>query len=408
MLSLLAAAYALNFLDRQIVNILGGSIKADLHLSDAEFGLLTGTAFGLFYATLGIPIARLADRTQRVGVLSLSLLVWSSFTMLCGFVKSYPQLFLARMGVGIGEAGGTPPSQSLICDYFPDARRATMLAIFNLGLPIGSALGFFVGGALEAAIGWQWTMIVAGIPGIVLAIVIKLCVRELPRGTADGLRSGEIRGESFGRSLKTLLANRSYLLVITGAACAVFMIYVTNAWIPQFFARVHGMKTPEIGAWIALCISVGGGIGVLGGGLVADGLKRRQWAGDLWVPAITLVVAFAAFLLILFAKQVPVALGAMFVMYLFGFAWIGPTSATAQRLAPVTSRSLATGVQLLIGNIVSLTLGPPLVGYFSDRFLPVYGDESLRYALLCVSWVGLLGAVCYIAARPRDAGAARA
>jgi len=407
-LSLLAAAYALNFLDRQIVNILGGSIKADLHLSDAEFGLLTGTAFGLFYATLGIPIARLADRTQRVGVLSLSLLVWSSFTMLCGFVKSYPQLFLARMGVGIGEAGGTPPSQSLICDYFPDARRATMLAIFNLGLPIGSALGFFVGGALEAAIGWQWTMIVAGIPGIVLAIVIKLCVRELPRGTADGLRSGEIRGESFGRSLKTLLANRSYLLVITGAACAVFMIYVTNAWIPQFFARVHGMKTPEIGAWIALCISVGGGIGVLGGGLVADGLKRRQWAGDLWVPAITLVVAFAAFLLILFAKQVPVALGAMFVMYLFGFAWIGPTSATAQRLAPVTSRSLATGVQLLIGNIVSLTLGPPLVGYFSDRFLPVYGDESLRYALLCVSWVGLLGAVCYIAARPRDAGAARA
>lgn len=401
-LTLLTAAYALSLLDRQIINILAESIKRDLLISDAQLGLLTGTAFGLFYATLGVPIASLADRTHRVNVLSLSLLVWSAFTGACGLASGFTHLLLARLGVGIGEAGGTPASMSLLSDYFPYDRRATALAILSMGLPLGTAIGFGFGGFLEGAVGWRNALLLASLPGIVLAIVIKLTLREPLRGGAD-LAAGEtpmLERASALTTIMQLLRLPTFLRTVSGGACAVFVVYVSNAWLPPFFIRVHGMSVAEVGLWIGVSVCVGGTVGVLSGGMLADRLKSRLPAAELLVPAASTILAIAALSGALLAQDRGAALGCMAAMYVFGTVWMGPTSSIVQRVAPVRSRSLATGVQLLIGNMVSLTLGPWLVGALSDHFGRTMGVEGLRYALLCVPAVGLLGSVFYLSAVP--------
>lgn len=399
-LAMLTTAYALNFLDRQIINILAESIKHDLEISDAQLGLLTGTAFGLFYSILGIPIALLADRTNRVNVLSASLLVWSAFTALCGVTHNFIQLLLARLGVGVGEAGGTPASQSLLSDYFPHERRATALAVFSMGLPLGTAMGFAVGGFLDGLVGWRNALIIAGVPGIALAIIIKLFLREPRRGEADGLADAALHHHAFGTAVRSLLGRKSFVLAVTGGSCAVFVTYVCNAWLPAFFIRLHGMEVAQVGVWIALCVSVGGALGVLFGGIAVDRLRPRLKGAELWVPAIATVISVSALVGLLLAENRAVAIAFMFVMYSFGSVWMGPTNAVVQRVAPVRSRSLATGVQLLIGNMVSLAVGPLLVGYLSDRFGETYGVEGLRIALLCIPAVGVLGSALYLTALP--------
>lgn len=399
-LAMLTAAYALNFLDRQIINILAESIKRDLSISDAQLGLLTGTAFGLFYSILGIPIARLADRTNRVNVLGAALLVWSAFTAVCGITSNFVQLLLARLGVGVGEAGGTPASQSLLSDYFPHERRATALAVFSMGLPLGTAMGFAVGGYLDGLVGWRNALILAGIPGIGLAIVIKIFLREPRRGEADGLADTALNSTAFGPAVLQLLRCKSFLLTVGGGSCAVFISYVSNAWLPAFFIRLHEMEVAQVGIWIALCVSVGGSIGVLSGGIVVDRLRPYIKGAELWVPAVATTISVTALVGLLLAQDRTIAIAFMFVMYTFGTVWMGPTNAVVQRVASVRSRSLATGLQLLIGNMVSLTVGPLLVGYLSDRFGETYGVEGLRIALLCIPVVGLVGGALYLAALP--------
>lgn len=401
-LILLTAAYALSLLDRQIINILAESIKRDLAISDAQLGLLTGTAFGLFYATLGVPIASLADRTHRVNVLSLSLLVWSAFTGACGLASGFTHLLLARLGVGVGEAGGTPASMSLLSDYFPYDRRATALAILSMGMPLGTAIGFGFGGFLEGAVGWRNALLLASLPGIVLAIVIKLTLREPARGGAD-LTSDRTQAPDRASAVKTimqLLRLPTFLRTVSGGACAVFVVYVSNAWLPPYFIRVHGMSVADVGLWIGGSVCAGGTVGVLSGGVIADRLKSRVPAAELLVPAASTFLAIAALTGLLLSHDRATALGCMAAMYIFGTVWMGPTSSIVQRVAPVRSRSLATGVQLLIGNMVSLTLGPWLVGALSDHFGRTMGVEGLRYALLCVPVIGLLGSLFYLSAVP--------
>lgn len=399
-LALLTTGYALNFLDRQIINILAESIKRDLAISDAQLGLLTGTAFGLFYSILGIPIARLADRTSRVNVLSAALLIWSGFTGICGFTSNFGQLLLARLGVGVGEAGGTPASQSLLSDYFPHERRATALAVFSMGLPLGTALGFAVGGYLDGIVGWRNALIIAGVPGIFLAILIKLFLREPRRGEADGLADTASGDSAFWPAIRELLGRRSLILAVAGGSCAVFVSYVCNAWLPAFFIRLYGMEVSQIGVWLALCVSVGGSIGVLAGGIAVDRLRPRLPGAEVWVPAIASLISVAALLGLLLTRDRTIAIALMFVMYTFGTVWMGPTNAVVQRVSPVRSRSLATGLQLLIGNMVSLTLGPLLVGYLSDLFGRTYGVEGLRMALLFIPVIGVVAAVFYLSALP--------
>ncbi len=333
-LALLTATYAVNFLDRQVVNILGESIKRDLGISDTQLGLLTGTAFGLFYSTLGLPIARLADHFNRVRVITVAVALWSALTAACGSAATYAQLFLCRLGVGVGEAGGTPPAQSLIADFFPQRTRTMAMAVFTLGVPIGSFLGYLLGGVIDEAWGWRMAFVIAGIPGIVLAALIHFTLREPPRGMSDPGTHVEVALPPLRESLSGLFRRKSFLRLVLGGTCGIFVVYVTNAWLPPFFIRVHHLSTGQVGAWIALCV--------------------------------------------------------------VSYVWLGPTAALIQRVSPIRSRTLAGALQLSIANVIALLLGPPLIGYLSDRWSPTLGTESIRYALATAAIVSVLGAAMYL------------
>lgn len=418
---LLALLYSFNFLDRQVINILAESIKRDLHISDTELGLLTGTAFGIFYSVLGVPIARIADRRSRVGIISFSLFLWSLLTALCGVTQNYIQLFLCRLGVGIGEAGGSPPAQSLISDYFPSSRRATAMAAFTLGVPFGSFLGYLVGGLVDDRWGWRVAFFVAGIPGLILVLLIRFTLREPARGYADGVPP-DARGElaPIGATLRTMFDRKSYIRLVLGGTFGILIVYISGAWLPPFFIRVHGLSPGEIGTWLALSVGIGGAIGSIGGGWLSDHFRRRYPRPEIPILAISTALTCPLLLLTVLARDLTIALVGLFLLNLFAFVWIGPTSATIQRVVPIRSRSLAVGIQLSVANIISLTFGPPIVGYLSDRLRPAYGVESIRYALAIASVAAFAGTACYLAAgrhvlkdietaerdRPRIAGVA--
>lgn len=399
LLTILVLIYALNFLDRQIINILAESIKRDLEISDTQLGLLTGTAFGIFYSLLGLPIARLADRSHRVNIIAASLAIWSALTAVCGLTHTYAQLFIARLGVGIGEAGGTPASQALISDHFPVDRRATAMAIFNMGVPLGSFLGFLMGGYINDWLGWRAAFLIAGLPGLLLVVLIKLTLKEPVRGAADGLEARAAEPPPpLGATLKMLFSRRSFAPVILGGTCGIFIVYITNAWLPSYFIRLHGLTAGEAGRWLALCIGLGGALGAFGGGALVDFLKPRVARAEIVVLATSTALSFPAFLLTVLSRDTTAALIGMFILYCLAYVWMGPTSSMVQSIAPVRSRALATGVQLFAGNVISLAFGPPLIGLLSDNFSATMGPEGLRYALAIGSGVCLLGTAFYLAA----------
>lgn len=398
-LTLLALLYTLNFLDRQVINILAESIKRDLGISDTELGLLTGTAFGIFYSVLGVPIGRLADRWNRVNVISVSLFLWSLLTALSGLAQSYVQLFLLRLGVGVGEAGGSPPAQSLISDYFPYSRRATAMAVFTLGVPLGSFLGFLIGGIVDDLWGWRVAFFVAGAPGLILVLLIKFTLREPPRGAADGVPPGRASElPPLKATLAGLFERRSYIRLVLGGTFGILMVYISGAWLPAFFIRVHGMTAGEIGMWMALGVGLGGAIGSIGGGWLSDHLRQRFPRPEIAILAVSTALTCPLLLLTVLSEALPLALTGLFLLNLFAFVWIGPTSATIQRVVPIRSRSLAVGIQLSVANILSLTFGPPAVGYLSDLFAAQYGSESLRYALAIASFAAFGGTAVYLSA----------
>jgi MFS family permease len=398
-LTLLALLYTLNFLDRQVINILAESIKRDLGISDTELGLLTGTAFGIFYSVLGVPIARLADRWSRVGIISFSLFLWSLLTAASGFAQNYVQLFLMRLGVGIGEAGGSPPAQSLISDYFPYSRRATAMAIFTLGVPLGSFFGFLIGGIVDDLWGWRVAFFVAGAPGLILVLLIKFTLKEPIRGQADGVPA-EAQGElpPLGPTLRGLFARKSYFRLLMGGTFGILIVYISGAWLPPFFIRVHGMSAGEIGAWLALSVGLGGAIGSISGGWLSDRLRHRYARPEIPILAISTALTCPLLLLTVLSPGLPLALTGLFLLNLFAFVWIGPTSATIQRVVPIRSRALAVGIQLSVANIISLTFGPPVIGYISDLLRPEYGAESIRYALAIGSFAAFGGTAYYLSA----------
>lgn len=399
LLAVLVVIYALNFLDRQIINILAESIKKDLAISDAQLGLLTGTAFGIFYSLLGLPIARLADRSHRVNIIAISLTIWSALTAVCGLTHTYAQLFLARLGVGIGEAGGTPASQALISDHFPLDRRATAMAIFNMGVPLGSFLGFLMGGYINDWLGWRAAFLIAGLPGLLVVLLVKLTLREPIRGAADGLETRAAEPPApLRETLKGLFARRSFAPVILGGTCGIFIVYITNAWLPSYFIRLHGLSAGEAGRWLALCIGLGGAIGALGGGALVDLLKPKVARAEILVLTISTALTFPAFLLTVLSRDTTLALAGMFLLYALAYVWMGPTSSMVQSIAPVRSRALATGVQLFAGNVISLAFGPPLIGLLSDHLGQTMGADGLRYALALGSIVALVGTGLYLLA----------
>ncbi len=397
-LGVLMVVYVFNFIDRQILAILVPSIQAELHFSDTEIGALSGVAFGIFYATLGIPIARLADRYSRVNIISVCLVIWSMMTAFSGLAVNFWQLLIARIGVGIGEAGGSPPSHSLLADYFPPDRRATALGIYALGIPVGILFGNLAGGWIDEFFGWRNAFFVVGIPGVILALVMKMTVKEPPRGYSEGRKSLQKAHPPFLDVLKTMLGFRSFRQLSLGAATQAFVGYGAIAWMPTFLVRAHGMSSGEVGTALGLIIGIFGGLGTFLGGMLADRLGKRDIRWYMLVPAagflVTVPFGFAVFTVDSLALALIFYVVPAFLVNLY----TGPTFGMTQSLAPLAMRAAASALLLFIINIIGLVFGPTTVGILSDM-LQIHWQmnevDSLRYALMACNFVYLVSFVNY-------------
>ena len=391
-LGLLFVVYVVNFIDRSILNILLEPIKREFQPSDTALGFLSGVAFAIFYATLGIPIARWADRGVRRDIIALALFVWSCMTALCGIARTFPQLVVARIGVGIGEAGGSPPSHSILSDYYPPERRGTAFAIYALGIPVGTAFGFFTGGWMAETLGWRAAFLLVGLPGIALALVVRLTLREPPRGHSDAVRDVEPAPDALA-VMRTMWGFASFRHLAMAAALHAFVGYGVAAWNAAFLIRSHGMSIGAVGSWLAGIAIVGGGLGTFAGGYLTDRLRPRDARWSLWVPGISTLVAVPFSMFFYLGSDLRVILALASVPVFFGAMYLGPTFALTQALAPLRMRAVASAFLLFLLNLIGLGLGPQMVGVASDLLAPRLEEESLRGALVLTVmfnlWSGL-------------------
>ncbi|MDG2304435.1 MAG: MFS transporter [Candidatus Binatia bacterium] len=394
-LGVLTAAYVFNYLDRQILAVLLEPIKKDLAVSDTAMGFLTGTAFAIFYATAGIPVARLADRWVRRNVLAMGLTVWSAMTVACGAVGAYWQLALCRIGVGVGEAGGVPPSHSILSDYFPPERRATVFGLYAVAPLIGSALGNGIGGWLAGEIGWRGTFVAVGVPGIVLAALVMLTVREPERGRFDPPKLRAEPDPDTREVFRFLWSRRTFRLIAPALGFATFAGLGMGMWSPTFLMRVHGMSVAETGLFLATVSAPAGAIGTVVGGWAADRLGRRDVRWYAWLPAITLLAALPFQAAQLLIDDRWLALAAFVPAGLIGGVFASPSYAVVQNIARPQMRAMASAILLLFLNLIGLGGGPQAVGILNDVLRPSFGDESIRYSLLLIKVATLLAAFLF-------------
>ena len=393
-LSVLLVVYVFNFIDRQILAIVADDIKAELQLSDTGLGLLLGFAFVMFYTTAGLPIARWADRGSRRSIIALGLTVWSAMTAACGLAQTFWQLAMARFGVGIGEAAGTPPSHSLISDYFPPERRATALSVYAMGIYLGVMFGFLAGGFIRDAFDWRTAFLAVGLPGIPLALLVRFTVREPERGASD---PGEIDTETppLREVLRTLFARRSFVYLTLGGCFQALSGYAVLSWGPAFLGRVHQMSGTEIGTTFGLIAGIGGAVGATLGGVLVDRLVVRDVRWCVWLPALISVVAVPFAVPFYLAESTTLALLAFAPFYLLNNMYVGPLWSVTQGLVKVRMRAVASATLLTILNLVGLGLGPLLVGFMNDRLAPTHGAEAIRYSLLVMAGAGALAAIFF-------------
>ena len=404
-LGVLVLMNLLNHVDRNIVSVLLEPIRREFGASDEWMGLLTGMAFMLVHATMGIPIALWADRGSRRAIVALGLAVWSAMTALSGFARSFPQLLVLRMGVGIGEAAGTPPSHSIISDYFPPERRATALATQALGLHAGIAFGYIAAGWLGHYFGWRTTMVVVGLPGLVLALVVATTVKEPPRKT-------QVAAHPFGEAVRFLAGQRSYLYLLAGASFHAMAGYSMAHWGPTFLLRVHGLSLASVGTWLGVFAFFLGGGGALLGGLMADRLGRSDLRWYAWTPAIAAFAVLPFGMGFLLSGSAVAAVACYAPQMLATALYTGPLYAMNQALARPRMRAMAVAIHLFVVSIVGGGVGPWLVGRASDALRATQGELGIRFALLGVFAVGVsvAGIFYLLVARSlaRDFEAARA
>ena len=387
-LGLLTTVYVVNFVDRQVLSILMQSIKKDLGLSDLQLGLLSGTAFGIFYATLGIPIARIADRVSRKGVMAVSLTIWSAMTALCGSASSFFSLLAFRVGVGIGEAGGSPPAHSMISDLFPESQRATAMGIFSLGVPLGIMIGFMAGGFMNDILGWRMAFLIVGLPGIVLAGIVALTLREPPRGLADAtIETSDHPSPTTAEVLRFLWSSPSFRHNAWGSGLYAFVGYSITTWAPPFLERSHGMATSQVGTALALIIGLGGGVGIFLGGALTDRMGNRDPRLRMRIPAYAMWLSVPFGFVIYTTDQTALTLILLVVPTFLGLMYQAPSLALAQSLATPKMRATASAILLFMINIIGLAIGPAATGFLSDLLTPYYGENALRYAMLLTSLV---------------------
>lgn len=388
-LGILFLGYVVNFIDRSILSILLEPIKLDLALNDTQLGLLGGLAFAIFYTTLGIPIAALADRWSRVKILAISMIVWSGMTALCGMASSFVLLLLARIGVGVGEAGASPPSHSLISDYFPLETRATALSIYALGIPFGAMIGNFVGGWGAEELGWRVTFLLVGIPGIFVALLVLSTLKEPPRGMSEKKiqpsqadPDEEVVAPKVKEVLSFLWQRRSFRHIGFAAGLHAFVGYGAGTWNAPFLIRSHEMPITEVGFWLALISGIGA-IGTFAGGYLSDRISDRT--GDrrwyMWVPGISTVLMVPFQFVAYLHGGLWAVIPALLVVSILGGMYLGPSFAMTQGLVSLRMRAVASAILLFMLNIIGMGLGPYFVGVVSDLLAPTYDISSLRYAL---------------------------
>lgn len=414
-LAMLILVYTLNFLDRQILGILAKPIKEEFGLTDGQFGLMSGAAFALLYTTLAIPIAWLADRFSRVWIMTTALTLWSGFTALCGFAGGFSALFLARMGVGIGEAGGVAPAYSMLADYFPKHQRARALAAYAFGIPLGTAAGTLVGGLLAVHFGWRTAFIVVGIIGVMLAPIFRLVVRDPRRGGADmavgDTTTVQAPAAPLGEVIGVLARKPSFWLLSFGAASSSVCGYGVALWLPSFFMRSLGLTLRET-AWYYSGIAFFGGLmGIWLGGAVADRLGAKSKAGYPLTPAVAFLISVPCFLLAMNSGSLVGNLGGgaslalAFAIFLIptglNLAWLGPITAAVQHLAPAPMRTTASALFLLINNLLGIAVGTYYFGLVSDLLKPTFGQESLRWSIYTGMGFYLVAALLFFLASRR-------
>jgi MFS family permease len=397
---MLVLVYTLNFLDRQIVAILGKYISDDLHLTKTQFGLMGGTAFALFYTVCGIPVAWLADRWNRIWIMSGACALWSLFTALCGSATSFVQIGLYRMGVGIGEAGGSPPSYSLISDYFPPKERATALAIYSLGVPLGSMLGAFAGGRIAEAYSWRVAFYVVGLPGLLLAILMLLVVREPKRGGLDPLAAGAVGHEPappLGRAIADFFTNRTLLLTAICAGLSAFVGYAGLIWNPQFLEIVKGMSGEAVANYYSIVLGITGVIGTFGAGWLADRLAERDRRWFAWLPAASFALSVPFWLGMLWAPSWQLTLAFMAGPMLLNSMYLAPVLAIVQNAAAPAQRTVAGAILLFVLNLVGLGVGPVYVGHIADAVEPQRGHNALAVGFAALIPIAVLTVVAFLA-----------
>jgi MFS family permease len=411
---LLFVVYVLNFVDRQILTILMEPIRKEFGFSDLQLGLLSGLAFAVLYSTLGIPIARYSDKHNRVNIIAISLFAWSLFTVLTGRAQSFLQLLVARVAVGIGEAGCTPPAYSILGDYFEKKRRTTAIAIYSMGIYGGVFVGYLVGSQIAQAYGWRTAFYVVGLPGILLALLVKFTLREPPRGFAEGVVT-HLETPPVKEVLGRLLIKPTFWHLSLASALHAFVGYGVNGFHPSFLIRTHGLSVAEAGTVLAVVSAVSGVGGTWFGGWLADRYSNRtqdvRW--QMWVPGIATLLNVPAAILAYSMPDKAMVITTMFVSLVFGVMYLGPSYATMQRLVGIRERALGSSLLLLMVNLIGLGLGPTLVGYVSDvmnkRFLAadmaadLARAQGLRWALGIMVCINVWSFIHYmIAARTLD------
>ena len=392
----LLVVYIFNFVDRQIVNILAEPIARDLKLSDTQIGLMTGLAFALFYTVLGIPIARFADRptTSRPRLIAGALAIWSAMTALCGLAQNFWQLLIARIGVGVGEAGCTPPAHSLISDMVPPEKRASALAFYSLGIPIGTLLGMIIGGTLADRMGWREAFVIVGLPGVVLALVVWFVLKDPRRAdTAAMLRAkSQPAAMPLGQAVREVMRSRAFILLLFAGSAAAFLSYGKTTWTTIFFQRTHEMTPGQVGLWFGIIGGVGGILGTWLGGYLADRFGARHRRHVLSAPAIGMALAVPLAIAAYQAPTWPLALALIFLPQVLNSLYYGPCYSAAQGLVPAKARAIAAAALLFFQNLIGLGLGPLFFGMLSDMLHPAYGADSVRYVLYGAAVLGLVPA----------------
>ena len=389
-LIMLTIAYALNFIDRQILVILQEPIKNDMGLSDAQLGLLSGFSFAVVYVTAGIPIAYWADRWNRRNIIAIAVTVWSGMTALSGLAANYTQLLLARIGVGIGEAGGSPPAHAMISDFYPPEHRATALATYSVGLHIGIFAGFLLGGFISQMFGWRAAFFAVGLPGVLFAAVFYFTVREPERGRWETAEAAAYK-PSLGETLRVLARYKSFWYIALAMGMTSFVGYGNGNFMPSFLIRIHEIGVAQTGVILALLGGGGGMIGTFLGGYLADrkGKTDKRWY--VWVPLLFGVASIPVGFPFLLLDNTLIVLPLLFVVTILLNTYLGPCLAICHSLVPPAMRALTSAVLFFVLNMIGLGMGPLCAGLLSDWLSGMYGVDGLRYAMLIISLIGLLG-----------------